>query len=91
VPQVIVQKCCDITRYRLYKDRASEEVSKRYDEAVAWLTNVSKGIVQLGLDPPPAAGGNDPLPLGQASPRVITRCTTSRFTDPIDPDRGGIW
>lgn len=89
VPPILVRVCCDIARYRLYANHASEEVSNRYTEAVKWLTNVSNGIVQLGLDPPPAPGGNDPQPLYEASPRVITRCRTRDYTEPSDPFNWG--
>lgn len=49
VPPVITAKCCDMARYYLYGDDVTEIVQKRYDQAVAYLTRVSKGIVSLGL------------------------------------------
>ncbi|MCK7458496.1 gp436 family protein [Idiomarina aminovorans] len=42
--------CCDITRFRLWDDAVSEEVRKRYEDAVAWLKKVVKGDVSLGID-----------------------------------------
>lgn len=40
--------CCDIARYRLWDDRASEEVRKRYEDAVRFLEQVSAGRIRLG-------------------------------------------
>lgn len=42
--------CCDITRFRLWDDAVSEEVRKRYEDAVAWLRKVVKGDVFLGIE-----------------------------------------
>ena len=42
--------CCDITRFRLWDDAVSEEVRKRYEDAVAWLKKVVKGDVSLGTE-----------------------------------------
>lgn len=49
VPAVLVRVACDIARYRLWADRASEEVRRRYDDATRVLVNISKGVVALGL------------------------------------------
>jgi phage gp36-like protein len=56
VPTVLTRITCDIARYRLWADRASDEVRRRYEDAVKLLTNISKGVVSLGLsdtDPSP--------------------------------------
>ena len=42
--------CCDITRFRLWDDAVSEEVRKRYEDAIAWLKKVVKGDVSLGIE-----------------------------------------
>jgi phage gp36-like protein len=58
VPAVLQTMVGDIARYRLYDNRATEEVQKRYDRAVSWLRDVSKGVVSLGIkstDPQPEA------------------------------------
>lgn len=52
--QRLTQVCCDIARYRLWADAASEEVARRYKEAVAWLERVADGNVHLL--PPPSGG-----------------------------------
>ena len=56
VPDVLKSMAGDIARYRLYDNRATEEVQKRYDRAVSWLRDVARGIVSLGIkvtDPQP--------------------------------------
>ncbi len=50
VPTVLERNCCDIARYFLYGDRAPEQVEKRYQAVVKFLTSVSKGDIGLGLD-----------------------------------------
>lgn len=40
--------CCDIARYRLWDDAASDEVRKRYEDALAFLKAVAAGDVVLG-------------------------------------------
>ncbi|SNT07647.1 gp436 family protein [Pseudomonas segetis] len=49
VPPVIAAYGCDIARYRLYDDRATEQVTKRYDDAIRFLRLVGNGSVKLGL------------------------------------------
>lgn len=48
VPQQIVRIACDLARYFLDK-KPSEEIKLRYDQAVAWLRDVSAGRVNLGV------------------------------------------
>lgn len=47
VPVMLVAVVSDIARYRLYDDRATEEVRKRYEDAVRWLRDVSRGAAVL--------------------------------------------
>ncbi|NOR70973.1 MAG: DUF1320 domain-containing protein [Methylomarinum sp.] len=50
VPAVLVRLCADIARYFLYDDAAPERVKDRYDAAIKFLLNVSKGTISLGPD-----------------------------------------
>lgn len=50
VPTVLERNCCDIARYFLYGDHAPEQVEKRYQAVVKFLSSVSKGAISLGLD-----------------------------------------
>lgn len=48
-PPSLVSFVADIARYQLFDGEPTELVAVRYDHAVKWLTNVSKGIVSLGF------------------------------------------
>lgn len=51
VPATLKVAVCDIARFRLYKDRPTEEVKYRYEQAVKWLKSVSRGDAVLTFDP----------------------------------------
>lgn len=59
VPGVITQLACDVARYRLYDEHATEQVRNRYKDAVAFLTRLSRGEVSLGLATPPASSSGE--------------------------------
>jgi phage gp36-like protein len=88
VPTVLVRVGCDIARYRLWDQAASEEVAARYASAVQFLTSVSKGIVQLGIDPPPPAGGANALPIVSSG---TSRMTDDRLDDYVIGRVAGGW
>lgn len=41
----------DLARYKLYKNRATDEIRQRYEDAIAWLKDVARGTVVLVVDP----------------------------------------
>ena len=49
VPPIIRAYACDIARYRLHDDAATDQVTKRYADAMKFLTAVAKGDVLLGI------------------------------------------
>ena len=53
VPPVLVGRLCDMARYRLWRDEASDEVRTRYRDAVAWLRDLSAGraVLVFAADP----------------------------------------
>ncbi|NVE91545.1 gp436 family protein [Vreelandella titanicae] len=55
VTRIITAYACDIARYRLYDELASEQVQKRYDDAVKFLVRVANGTVKLGISTGPAS------------------------------------
>ena len=63
------QHCADMARYRLAEDRATEEIEKRYNRAIAWLKDLAKGMASLGEGDAVAA----------TSGRMIAREGVSRF------------
>lgn len=55
VPRIVIANACDIARYRLYDEHASDQVQKRYDDAIRFLRSVSRGDVKLGISTGPAS------------------------------------
>ncbi len=55
----LAQVCCDIARYRLWADAASDEVVRRYEQAYAWLRDVARGVMILPATAPGLAGAPD--------------------------------
>lgn len=56
VPADLERIACDIARYFLYEDRVTDQVKQRYDDAIAWLKDVARGTVSIGVD----SGGTAP-------------------------------
>ncbi len=52
VPIIVRDFTCDITRYRLCGAEVveTEEIRRRYEDAVKFFMNVAKGVISLGLD-----------------------------------------
>ena len=74
VPPVLRRVTCDIARYHLYDDRATEQVTQRYRDAIRFLEALAKGTVALG----PPTGGEAPaatagLPQIATDGRTFTR------------------
>jgi phage gp36-like protein len=58
VPEVLKRICCDVARYRLWEDKAPDEIRKRYEDAIRLLDRIAKGTASLGFsDPAPAPAG----------------------------------
>lgn len=53
VPPVLKGWVLDITRYRLWEERAPDEVRRRYEDALGQLRDLARGVLAL----PPGAGG----------------------------------
>lgn len=81
VPLVLARIACDIARYHLFDDNATEQVTTRYKDAIRFLESLAKGTVSLG---PGDADGTTPpsggLPEYCAAPRVFDRDTLKGFT-----------
>ena len=52
VPAPLKVAVCDIARFRLYKDRPTEEVKYRYEQAIKWLKALARGEATLTFNPP---------------------------------------
>jgi phage gp36-like protein len=77
VPAVLARIACDIARYRLWEDRASEEVRRRYEDARRLLEAIARGTVSLGLPASSAAPALAEASLGNA--RAFTRAGTGGY------------
>lgn len=81
VPRVLVRVACDIARYHLYDDRATEQVTTRYRDAVRLLEQIAKGTVNFGPgddgSTTPASSG---MPQVSSRPPVFDQTTLKDFT-----------
>lgn len=63
IPANLVRIAADLVRYQLYDIKVNDLVKQRRDDAIEYLTKVSKGLVILGADQtggpvrPDAGGG----------------------------------
>jgi len=76
-PPLLVQLCAEIARFKLFADQASEEVRKRYEDAIRTLKGIAKGEVALPID---ALPGGSPEPSAregvvaiESQPQIFTR------------------
>ncbi|MES8308143.1 DUF1320 domain-containing protein [Cutibacterium acnes] len=79
VPTVLARLACDIARYHLYDDRATEQVTQRYRDAIRFLEQVAKGAVQLGVVPDGTPAVPSAAPEFDAPLRVFDRTSLRDF------------
>lgn len=79
VPQIVTGWAADITRFKLWDERAPDEVRRRYDDALEQLTQLSRGQISLppGSDGVAVATGFDVD--GFSAERVFTAETLKDF------------
>lgn len=80
-PPMLNVLCCDVARY-LLAVRPTEETSKRWEKAIAWLMSVAKGTIDLGgatADAQPISGG----PEAEGNRRVFGERELRDFNHPI--------
>lgn len=82
VPPVVKGLSVEIAVYYLYKRRTvPERIETSYDKAVARLKDISKGLMTLGVAPPPAAAADgDSVGVNcSAEDRIFTRDTMKGY------------
>lgn len=79
VPAVLVRLACDVARYRLSCDRATDEVRRRYEDAIKLLTNISRGVVALGLAEADPAPQPSLASFAAGAERVFGRANTAGY------------
>lgn len=80
VPTMVTGWALDITRYRLWDERAPDEVRRRYEDAIGQLRDLARGLISL----PPGSGGVAPASGGlvfdgYCADRVFTADTLAGF------------
>lgn len=80
VPDMVRAWAADVARYRLWDDRAPEEVRRRYEDALRQLELTAKGTISL----PPGSDGARPSAGGLAfggfsADRVFTQDTLAGY------------
>lgn len=79
VPRIIVNRACAIARFRLWADHASDRVRQDYEDAIAWLQNVAKGVIALGDNTQPAEQTTAGSPQVSSPGRTFSRDTLKDF------------
>jgi phage gp36-like protein len=46
-PLILREWCLDVARYKLDRNANREDVRRRYDDAIAWLKGLAKGLTML--------------------------------------------
>lgn len=80
VPTVLKRVACDVARYHLFDDRVTDDVRRRYEDALKFLQAVAKGTVSIGVDPIGQAPASSDLPDHCAPDPVFDRQTLGDFT-----------
>jgi phage gp36-like protein len=76
VPLLLKRMAGDIARYLLYEDRVTDQVERRYSDAIAWLKDVASGKASLGADAVGAQPASDGGAQASGGDRVFTRGTS---------------
>jgi len=73
VPATLTRIAGDIARYFLYDDRATDQVTERFNAAIAFLKDVAAGRASLGVDTAGAAPAPADTIQFPASQKVFAR------------------
>lgn len=80
-PPILTRITCEIARFYLHGRRVDKDdpVSRAHDAAIAWLKDLSKGMVQLEADGIAASQAGDSEVRTEAPDRVFTRDSMKGF------------
>lgn len=78
-PALIKDVACDVTRYKLWRNRAPEEIQKRYDQAISTLRDISRGVISLPPGTVPPQTVSEGGVAYEASERIFTESSLSDF------------
>jgi len=77
IPAMLPRICCDLAAYILCTGdiRPTDDMRKRHEDGLAWLNQVNRGQLDLGLTPtgtaPPETGGPAGVSFKSRQPRVF--------------------
>jgi phage gp36-like protein len=78
-PAILVQLASDIARYLLQDDRATDEVRRRYGDAIRYLEQVAAGKVSLSPAPGGETAVSSDAPQYSSAPRVFSAETLGDY------------
>lgn len=78
VPNLIKNWSSDIARFKLWDAKAPEEVRQRYEDAIAALKDLAKGLINLPLETDVPITGADGI-TSWSNCRLFTECTLADF------------
>ena len=82
IPAILSRMACDIARYYLFGASVTEEVSKRYHDAVVFLKSVARGEAVVGVSKSTnAAPTVEHSPEAFGSDRTFTSHTLRDYSD----------
>jgi len=73
VTKSLVRVACDISRYYLYDDAATDTVKDRYKNAIAFVKSIGKGDISIGVDAAGDAQESESLAIMQSGGNVFNR------------------
>lgn len=72
-PALLVRLVANMARFHLHDDQATDEIRKRYEDAIKTLRHISEGRISLGV--------NDPSPASSIGPKATKSRDDRKFTD----------
>jgi phage gp36-like protein len=79
VPQSLIPLACNMTRYQLYDNEASEQVTERNKAALKFLESVAKGELSLGISTGGESATSTDFAEMQSAGSVFSRVNSSDF------------
>jgi len=75
-PTLLSRSCCDVARYYLYDDQMTDQVERRYEAVIKYLSQIAKGNISLGLNPEGESVDADDLVEMQSAASVFGRSSS---------------
>lgn len=79
LPKSLKPLACNIARYYLYDEDPSEHITKRYEDAIRFLSKVNKGEITIGTTTEDTQVTTNDLPEIQSAGSVFSRSKSTGF------------